>query len=113
MRAPSSLLGPRPQLDYIAVHDYSCNATETLLYLRELHDKFGYPIWLTEFACGDGSAHRPTADHLAYMKEVVPLLDAADYVYRYSWMSAHDPTGRRGLVSNGTLTELGQVYNSL
>lgn len=47
------------------------------------------------------------------MKAVIPLLDAAPHVARYSWMSAHDASGRRGLVANGELTELGHLYNAL
>lgn len=76
-----------------------------------------HQIWLTEFSCGDNHQHRPTSDHERYMRAVVPLLDGADFVYRYAWMSARDPSGRRGLVEtvNGTaqLTQLGQIYNTL
>ena len=46
------------------------------------------------------------------------LLDAADFVFRYSWMSARDSTGKRGLVEDDgakggavRLSELGQVWN--
>ncbi len=36
-----------------------------------------HQIWLTEFSCGDGHDNKPTPDHLAYMKQIVPMLDAA------------------------------------
>lgn len=78
-----------------------------------------YPLCrLTEFSCEDGAAGRPTADHLKFMKDIVPMLDAAPYVYRYAWMSAHDGRGLRGLFdkdANGktVLTVLGQAYNTL
>ena len=49
-------------------------------YLTEVHERYGLPVWLTEFSCGDGAAGRPTADHLAYMKLVVPRLEAAPHV---------------------------------
>ena len=49
----------------------------------------------------------------------MPLLDAADFVYRYSWMSASDGHGLRGLLesaggdpSRHQLTELGHIWNS-
>tara|TARA_B110001452_G_scaffold209520_1_gene179819 strand:- start:207 stop:323 length:117 start_codon:yes stop_codon:yes gene_type:complete len=32
--------------------------------------------------CGDHADGRPSSDHLAYMRAVLPLLDAADFVYR-------------------------------
>ena len=97
----------------MAVHYYSCTPSETMDYLKSMHQRYGYPIWLTEFSCGDGAAGKPTSDHLKFMKDIVPQLDAADFVYRYSWMSAHDSRGLRGLVDGGKLTELGQVYNTL
>ena len=51
------------------------------------------------------------------MAEVLPLLDAAPYVFRYSWMSLQDGSGLRGLVTNDaagkpTLTKLGRSYLS-
>ena len=107
-----TLYGPTGcNISYVAVHDYSCTASTTMKYLKSIHDRYGYPVWLTEFSCGDGAAGRPTSDHLKFMKEIVPQLDAADYVYRYAWMSAH--SSNRGLVDAGKLTELGQVYNTL
>ena len=103
--------------DYLAAHDYSCTPTSTMAYLKQLHERYGYKVWLTEFSCGDGAQKRPTADHLSFMREILPLLDAADYVFRYSWMSVHDGRGLRGLVEKGAdgkprLTELGRVWNS-
>ena len=98
-------------ITYLATHDYSCNANTTLAYLSSLHAKYGYPVWLTEFSCGDGAAARPTSDHIAFMKAIIPALDKASFVYRYSWMSAEG--ANRGLVLDGKLTELGQLYNTL
>lgn len=48
---------------------------------------------------------------------LVAVLDEADFVERYSWMSAHDGSGRRGLIEDGPdgnvrLTELGHIWNS-
>jgi hypothetical protein len=45
------------------------------------------------------------------------VLDGADFVERYSWMSARDTSGMRGLIEDGPdgnarLTELGAVWNS-
>lgn len=48
------------------------------------------------------------------MREIFPLLDAADYVYRYAWMSAS--SANRGLVTGSagaqTLTAVGEAYNA-
>ena len=67
-------------------------------YLKQLHERYGLKVWLTEFSCGDHAQGRKTSEHLAFMREVLPLLDAAEYVFRYSWMSARDGSGLRGLV---------------
>ena len=101
------------KVSMLAAHDYSCDATTTMAYLQSLHERYSLPIWMTEFSCGDGAAKRPTKDHLAYMKEIVPMLDAAPFVYRYAWMSARG--AQRGLItSDGTaLTDVGTLYNSL
>lgn len=106
------------RISYLATHDYSCTPSSTMSYLKNLHDRYGYKVWLTEFSCGDHAAGRPTLDHVAFMKSIVPLLDAASYVYRYSWMSSHDTSSLRGLVEadangNAQLTELGKLWNSL
>lgn len=104
------------RISYLATHCYSCTPSSTLKYLKELHDRYKYPVWLTEFSCGDHADGRPTAKHLEFMKDVLPLLDKADFVFRYSWMSARDKSGMRGLVEDGPdgqvrLTELGHVWN--
>lgn len=103
------------QLSHVAVHDYSCTASSTMSYLKSIYDRYNLPVWLTEFSCGDGAAAKPMAQHLAFMKEIVPLLDAAPYVYRYSWMSANG--GQRALFE-GTppsmgLSPVGQLYKDL
>lgn len=109
------------RLSYLAAHCYSCSPKETLTYLETLYKRYGLKVWLTEFSCGDGAQARSMDDHLYYMKQVVPLLDAAPFVYRYAWMSAHDGSGRRGLVTTesvggvnrSALTPVGKLYNSL
>jgi hypothetical protein len=103
-------------ISHVAVHDYSCTAAETMAYLSSIHDLFQLPVWLTEFSCGDGAQNKSMAKHLAYMKEIVPLLDAAPFVYRYAWMSAS--SANRGLIAtaaDGTqsLTPVGALYKSL
>jgi hypothetical protein len=104
-------------ISHLAVHDYSCDPKSTMAYLDKVHARYGYPVWLTEFSCGDGAQGKPTSAHLAYMKEVIPLLDAAPHVMRYAWMSGRDSKGLRGLVEDvggkTQLTELGKAYVAL
>jgi len=98
---------------YVAVHDYSCKPQETMDYLKKVYHRYQKPVWLTEFSCGDGAANKPLEDHLEYMKAVLPLLDAAPYVFRYAWMSIKSPN--RGLILNNgpnqTLSPVGHYYS--
>ena len=103
------------RISHVAVHDYTCDPNTLLSYLQQVHDRYKMPVWLTEFSCGDGADNKPQKDHLAYMQKVVPMLDKADFVYRYAWMSAKSPN--RGLFTNPgsgqTLSEVGKLYASL
>jgi hypothetical protein len=103
------------KISMVAVHDYTCDATTLLAYLKDIHDRYHLPVWLTEFSCGDGAQNKSRADNLAYMKSVVPMLDKADFVYRYAWMSAR--MSNRGLFDNNgpkqTLSTVGELYKSL
>lgn len=104
------------KFDYISTHHYSCNPKNTISYLKKMYERYHYPIWLTEFSCPQTN---DATKILQYMKGVLPLLEKADYVFRYSWF-----THRRGIVSkyvtsatslvkqdSSELTELGKFYN--
>jgi hypothetical protein len=57
-------------ISYLAAHDYACDPTTTLSYLETLHTRYGFPVWLTEFSCGDHADGRPTDDHIRFMTKV-------------------------------------------
>ena len=117
----TELYGPSGcNVTYMAVHDYSCTPDLVMLYLEQLWEKYKLPLWLTEFACGDHRAYKSEEENYQFMSELVPRLDAADFVYRYAWMSARQHEGdHRALLAppNGTsspqLTRLGQLYNTI
>ncbi|CAG2200720.1 unnamed protein product [Mytilus edulis] len=104
------------QVDYIATHAYWCNADITMNFLKKLWDRFHKPIWLTEFACPQKNS---VNDQLNYMKAILPRLESASYVYRYSWFVSR--THGDGWVfpaaslldENGPhLSTLGHYYNN-
>ena len=67
------------RVDFIATHMYVCNADQLMSYLQSLYHKYHKKIWLTEFAC----PHTKDPNvQLRYMKEVLPRLEAAHYIYR-------------------------------
>jgi hypothetical protein len=111
------------RVDFIAVHIY--NSLDENIYLntiKEVYNKYKLPIWITEFAPADWGAKTMAenpyspAQVLAFMKSILPKLEALDYVKRYSWFSG-DPKSPQMWSSalidvNGNLTELGKWYAS-
>ena len=76
--------------------------------------KFGLPVWLVEFNCGNGWWDCPNEQHHEYMKETLPMLEEMPWVVRYNWMAALTETQFGALNSNVApfpLTELGETYN--
>ena len=106
---------PSCQVDYIAVHTYVCEERWLRDKIGELK-KYGKPIWLTEFSCGDMAASQITLDvQKKYLTDAVNYLENEPAVFRYAWFS-----GRNNeipfinlLGNSGQLTELGQLYVSL
>ena len=103
---------PRCNIDFLATHNYACDAGKLHSFLTELHSRYQLPIWLTEFNCGDGGANASAARHLQYMQAALPVLDALPFVERYSWMSALNTkvVGSALIDAQGKLTALGAFY---
>ena len=110
------------RVDYIAVHSYAGpDASGLVNHLHDVHQMFGKrPIVLTEFAVGDWSAksveqNKHSAKQVAqFMRDVLPLLDKADFVHGYAWFSASQKSAALGTSALfdelGELTELGKIY---
>ncbi|XP_072035950.1 uncharacterized protein [Amphiura filiformis] len=105
------------QIDFLATHLFNCNTNRVMNFLTNLWERYGKKIWLTEFACPHTTDPN---DQLDYMKEVLPLLEEADFVERYAWYCNRltDPNGyvkpsASLLEANETkLTPLGEYYNN-
>lgn len=105
----------------IAMHDYDGDAEALVKKAEGAAKRYGRKVWITEFA--DGPWHRTPegdtrASNDAYMKKVLPLLDASDSVERYAWFASRSDPGFN-IVSNllpydkGTsvkLTSSGKIY---
>ncbi|MDB4972608.1 MAG: uncharacterized protein JWN48_949 [Myxococcaceae bacterium] len=101
------------RVDYIAAHWYACDGPALTWYLGQLK-KYGKPIWLTEFSCGDGN-DRSLAKQKAYMTAALAILEAEPAVARYAWFSPRSDAipNVALLAGDGVLTELGKLYLSL
>jgi DNA-binding beta-propeller fold protein YncE len=104
-------------VDFVATHKYGCNATSTLQFVEELSARYGKPVWLTEFSCGQAPAEKQEA----FARIILPALDAlpASTVERYSWFAAHCDESTPGSTHGALLqrnsterTQLGDYYNS-
>jgi hypothetical protein len=105
------------KVDYIGVHWYNCDLPSLRAYLEGNGDgglqgfvQFGKPIWLTEFSCD--SSHS-VADQMAYMREAIPYLESNPNVMRYAWFNAKGIPNAELANTDGSLTDLGQLYVGL
>lgn len=109
------------RIDFVCVHSYGgADADSLVRRLKQVHQLFGKPIWITEFAVGDWTAesverHRFKEDAvLRFMEEVLPKLDRLDFVERYAWFSAKPTNKALGTSAlfdaEGKLTRLGECY---
>lgn len=109
------------RVDFVCVHSYGGpNANALMQRLETVRDLFQRPLWITEFAVGDWQAkaraqnrHSPERVH-AFMEELLPRLDACEFVERYAWFPAQPtsaPLGSSALFNeDGSLTPLGEAY---
>ncbi|MEO1498785.1 MAG: glycosyl hydrolase [Planctomycetota bacterium] len=110
------------RVDAIAVHSYMGPSVEILVrQLESVARRFDRPLWITELAVGDWEAksrseNRHSPERVsAFLRELLPALDALPFVHRYAWFSAnHDsaPLGTSALFDvAGRLTPLGTLYS--
>ncbi|MGZ0014782.1 glycosyl hydrolase [Yeosuana sp. AK3] len=108
------------RIDFITVHSYGGpNVLSFINKMKETFNAYEKPIWITEFAVADWNATSAANNvHseetvIQFMSELLPALDAIDYIHRYAWF---DGVGRAPLASSalydedGNITPLGQVY---
>jgi hypothetical protein len=105
------------QVDALAVHWYSCSASDLQGYIRGTSSspgmtKYNKPIWLTEFAMlGSGCATTAAAE-ATYMTGALSYLESEAAVARYAWFTGRSTSSPwiNLLGSSGQLTALGQQY---
>merc|ERR1711962_679513 len=70
------------RVDYIAVHRYGGTAENIMVMIDDLYKRHGKKIWLTEFAM---SGTNNAGQVLEFMQDILPMLEAHEGVYKYSW----------------------------
>lgn len=123
--------------DFTAVHYYQDYPLVDLFVetLEKTHEMTGKPIWITEWGVaqwtkvqdfywtgGDDNWQRDRI--VAFMEEIIPILDELDYVERYAWFpfdganTENFGNGAGGLFYDtgakaGQLTTVGETYKAL
>jgi Glycosyl hydrolase catalytic core len=70
---------------------YGVNASEFEAYIKDFHNTFLRPLWVTEWACQnyvDFNKQCSPADVVSFMKETQNFMDVTDWVERYAWFGA-------------------------
>jgi hypothetical protein len=103
------------RVDAIAVHWYACDVSALKWYISRF-TKYGKPIWLTEFACGDRPHDQITVEvQKKYMVDALDYLENEPAVARYAWFSGrnNEIPAINLLGGSGQLTDLGRLYVTL
>jgi len=115
-------------VDFVALHWYGSDFTDAdqatldlCNYLASVYDRYGKPIWLTEYALADFTRGVPNATYptpaqqKAFVDASLPMLDSLPFVQRYAWFALCDSGSdfHTGLYSDAsTLTPAGAAYLS-
>jgi hypothetical protein len=112
------------RVDFVTMHCYAWpNAEDFLNKVSELHEKYGKPVWVTEYAVADWSASSTKPSRYSrtqiqdFMRASVAGMREMPFVERFAWKTRPigDPVmGASALYSaDGTLTSTGRLYASL
>ncbi|KAH0587346.1 hypothetical protein J132_09512 [Termitomyces sp. J132] len=103
--------------DGLAVHFYGTDPQAFIDYLTEMHNAFGLPIWVTEYACQNfgGGAQCDEGQVWNWMKTTKTFMDNTSWVTAYFAFGAMYDMGNVNplnqlLGSNGQPTSLGWYY---
>ncbi|KAG6911674.1 hypothetical protein DXG01_007924 [Tephrocybe rancida] len=106
--------------DGLALHFYGTDPQAFISYLKDMHDTFGLPIWVTEYACEDFSGSKAQCNEgqvWNWMTTTKDFMDSTSWVAHYFAFGAMYDLGNVNplnalLGSNGKPTSLGYKYIS-
>lgn len=92
------------QIDFIPVHWYANDTAENFkAYLTQVHERFGKPIWVSEFMLQDSEANQ-----IAFLEDVMSWMDARDWVERYAYFGVFELMLIDGAGTG--ISKIGQTY---
>jgi hypothetical protein len=120
------LTGARQQhrrVDFVTLHWYGSDfsnaaAGQFLGYLKAVHDRYGLPVWVTEYGLINfvGTPKYPNTQQLTtFITQTTRQMQATPYVERYAWFAlpAVGDSAGYGLYRDGsTPTPAGEAYRA-
>ncbi len=112
------------RVDFICMHSYGGPDADGLVNRIQAISRTygGRPVWLTEFAVGDWEAKSREQNRfkpeqvLAFMRKVMPKLDALECLERHAWFPASPTSAALGTSAlqdaEGRLTPLGEYFRT-
>ena len=115
------------RVDSIGFHHYGPPDPEDFIGLLErVHQMYGRPIWVTEFAAADWQAGKGGAKNrytqkqvIAFMQAVCPYMESKSWVRGYAWYPWGDQINDQALIPSqfftpdGELNIVGHAYADL
>jgi len=82
--------------DFTAVHAYG-GAGVTQKIATDFHDRYGKPVWLTEFCYWPGeNGNQSDQSQINFMQSIVGWLESTPWIFRYAWfMATADSQGKK------------------
>ncbi|MCX6309182.1 MAG: glycosyl hydrolase [Bacteroidia bacterium] len=95
------------RIDFVNIHCYNKNNAPAMRsWINAEYQKYGKPIWLSEFNCDQFTT---VAAQEKYVAEVVKMLEDAPFVERYAYYNDKDTRNLFNATFTG-LSTVGQVY---
>ncbi|SOD62285.1 Glycosyl hydrolase catalytic core [Streptomyces zhaozhouensis] len=107
------------RVDFVPVHwygsDFGPDAVEHLRgYLQAVADRYGKPVWLTEYALIDFTGPTPRypgeQEQADFVRNSTAMLEEQPYVERYAWFTLSTGTHATGLYEGTTPNASGLAY---
>lgn len=109
------------RVDFIPLHwyggDFGPDAVNQLRgYLQAVHDRYGKPVWLTEYGLTDFTQNPPRypgeQEQTAFVASSTRMLEGLDFVERYAWFTLSTRTAPTGLYDGTTANASGRAYRA-
>jgi hypothetical protein len=110
------------RVDFISLHSYGgANALNFVNILKQAHELYNRPIWVTEFAVADWNATKPEnnryteAEVIQFMQDATTAMNSIDWVERYAWFDGSNAALATSSLfdDEAVITTLGEVYAAI